>query len=84
MIVLFLSFATIIAYGYALGGLGSYAVGVPKPMPIVLGLSGGTIAAVAALLIWKKYLEEIEEENRKLQEQDKEEDDDESVCGGQE
>ena len=41
LIVLFLSFSTIIAYGYALGGLGSYAMGVPKPLPIAAGLIGG-------------------------------------------
>ncbi|MCF0248458.1 MAG: hypothetical protein HUJ86_07615 [Synergistes sp.] len=65
--VLFLSFATIIAYGYALGGLGSYAMGVPKPLPIVLGLIGGTLCALAAFKVWRLYLTEIEEENRRLE-----------------
>lgn len=61
--VLFLSFATIIAYGYALGGLGSYAMGVPKPFPIAAGLVGGTVCALLALKIWKLYLIEIEKED---------------------
>lgn len=62
--MLILSFATIVGYGYALGGLGSYAVGVPKPWPIALGLSGGTLSALAALRIWKTYLEDIEREKQ--------------------
>ena len=66
--VLFLSFATIIAYGYALGGLGSYAMGVPKPLPIVLGLICGTLCALAAFKVWRLYRAEIEEENRRLEE----------------
>ncbi len=63
--VLFLSFSTIVAYGYALGGLGSYAMGVPKPLPIAVGLAGGTLCAYLALKIWRLYLAEIEEENRR-------------------
>ena len=65
MTVLFLSFSTIVAYGYALGGLGSYAMGVPKPLPIAVGLAGGTLCAYLALKIWRLYLAEIEEENRR-------------------
>ena len=53
LIVLILSISTIVAYGYALGGLGSYAMGVPKPVPIAAGLSCGTVFAVAALRLWK-------------------------------
>ena len=63
--VLFLSFSTIVAYGYALGGLGSYAMGMPKPLPIAVGLAGGTLCAYLALKIWRLYLAEIEEENRR-------------------
>lgn len=62
--VLFLSFATIICYGYALGGLGSYALGVPKPVPIAAGLAGGTACALIAIRIWRRYMEEIEEEQK--------------------
>ncbi len=64
LIVLCLSFATIIAFGYALGGLGSWAMGHPKPVPIVAGFVGGCFCAWLALKIWKIYLNEIEEENR--------------------
>ncbi len=62
--VLFLSFATIICYGYALGGLGSYALGVPKPVPTAAGLVCGTLCAFLAIKIWRRYIEEIEEEQR--------------------
>ena len=68
LIVLFLSFSTIIAYGYALGCLGSYAMGVPKPLPIAAGLIGGTFCAYLALKIWRLYLAEIEAENRCMEE----------------
>ncbi|MGN0881786.1 hypothetical protein [uncultured Cloacibacillus sp.] len=63
-----MSFSTIIAYGYALGGLGSYAMGVPKPLPIAAGLIGGTFCAYLALKIWRLYLAEIEAENRRMEE----------------
>ena len=63
LIVLVLSISTIVAYGYALGGLGSYAMGVPKPVPIALGLLFGTIFAAAALKLWKAYLTELERES---------------------
>lgn len=69
LVVLFLSFSTIIAYGYALGGLGSYAMGVPKPLPIAAGLIGGTLCAYLALKIWRLYLTEIEAENKRLAEE---------------
>ena len=67
--VLFLSFATIICYGYALGGLGSYAAGAPRPLPIAAGLSGGTVCAFLALKIWRLYLDEIEDEQRRAEEE---------------
>ena len=67
LIVLILSISTIVAYGYALGGLGSYAMGVPKPVPIAAGLLCGTVFAVAALKLWKSYLEELERERKALE-----------------
>lgn len=66
--VLILSFSTIIAYGYALGGLGSYAAGVPKPLPVIVGFVGGTVCAALALKVWRVYLAEIEEEDRRIME----------------
>ena len=66
--VLFLSFATIICYGYALGGLGSYALGVPKPLHTAAGLICGTVCAFLALKIWRRYIEEIEEEQKRSEE----------------
>ena len=67
LIVLILSISTIVAYGYALGGLGSYAMGVPKPVPIAAGLLCGTVFVVAALKLWKSYLEELERERKALE-----------------
>ncbi|OUO95240.1 hypothetical protein [Cloacibacillus sp. An23] len=67
LIVLLLSISTIVAYGYALGGLGSYAMGVPKPVPIAAGLTSGTIFAAAALKLWKSYLDELERERAELE-----------------
>ena len=67
LIVLILSISTSVAYGYALGGLGSYAMGVPKPVPIAAGLLCGTVFAVAALKLWKSYLEELERERKALE-----------------
>lgn len=63
LLVLFLSFGTIIAYGYALGGLGGYMFGEGRPMVIAAGLLGGTALAVAALKIWRIYLDDIERED---------------------
>lgn len=79
LIVLILSISTIVAYGYALGGLGSYAMGVPKPVPIAAGLVCGTVFAAAALKLWKGYLEELEQE-RKALEAEEERDEDKSGC----
>lgn len=60
--VLILSFGSIIGYGYALGGLGGYLVGQGRPWVIAAGLAGGTVAAGAALAVWRKYLDELERE----------------------
>ena len=68
--VLFLSFATIICYGYALGGFGSYALGVPKPLHTAAGLGCGTVCAFLALKIWRRYIEEIEEEQKRREEKE--------------
>ncbi len=55
-IVLILSIASVFFFGRALGGLGGYLVGIPKPELIVQGLAGGTISALMALLLWKNHL----------------------------
>lgn len=69
LIVLILSFATIVAYGYALGGLGSYAAGRPQPVPMIGGLVIGTVCGYFAIKIWKVYLTEIAEEDRRIVEE---------------
>ena len=61
--VLVLSFTTIIAYGYALGGLWGYLLGAGKHLVIAAGTIGGTLCALAALRIWRSYLDDIERED---------------------
>lgn len=63
IIVLILSFTTIIAYGYALGALWGYMLGAGKPLVIAAGGVGGTLCAFAALRIWRSYLDDIERED---------------------
>ena len=57
LLVLFLSFGTIIAFGYALGGLGGYMFGEGKPLVIAAGLTGGALSGFMALRIWRSYLD---------------------------
>ena len=64
VLVLFLSFGTIIAFGYALGGLGSYMFGEGKPLVIAAGLIGGALSGFMALKIWRTYLDDIEREDK--------------------
>ena len=61
--VLFLSFGTIIAFGYALGGLGGYMFGKGKPLVIAAGLVGGVVSGALALIIWRTYLNDIARED---------------------
>ena len=63
LLVLFLSFGTIIAFGYALGGLGGYMYDKGKPLVIAAGLIGGCLSAAAAIRIWRSYLSDIEAED---------------------
>lgn len=63
LLVLFLSFGTIIAFGYALGGLGGYMFDQGKPLVIAAGLIGGVVSAILALKIWRTYLNDIDREN---------------------
>lgn len=59
LIVTFLSVGTLIAYGYALAGLGGYLIGKGHPSYIVWGLLLGTLSAVAALFLWRKHAREF-------------------------
>jgi len=63
LLVLILSFGTIIAFGYALGGLGGYMFDQGKPLVIAAGLIGGVVSAILALKIWRTYLNDIDREN---------------------
>ncbi|HCL78970.1 MAG TPA: hypothetical protein DIC53_03260, partial [Synergistaceae bacterium] len=61
-IVLVLSMATVVLFGYALAGLGGYLMDRGRPDYILFGLAGGFACAAAALILWKKYLVDLEEE----------------------
>lgn len=63
--VLFLSFGTIIAFGYALGGLGGYIFDRGKPLVIAAGLGGGIVSALLALRVWRIYLDDLEKEDKR-------------------
>lgn len=67
ILVLCLSFSTMICYGYALGGLGGYLFGRGKPLVIAAGLVGGTLCALMALRIWKRCLDEIAKDTAELE-----------------
>lgn len=64
LLVLFLSFGTIIAFGYALGGLGGYIFDRGKPLVIAAGLGGGIVLAILALKVWRVYLDDLEKEDK--------------------
>jgi hypothetical protein len=59
-IVLLLCMVTIVSYGYALAGLGGYFFDKGRPDLIIIGLMAGTASAVAAILLWRRYLLDIE------------------------
>lgn len=73
LIVLVLSFATIICFGYALGGVGAYVMGKEKPLVIAGGLIGGGFCLLLALKLWRQFLEETEKEAQAGQQREGEE-----------
>ena len=56
LLIMILSIATIILYGYAIAGMGGYLMGKGRLDYIILGLGGGTATAAIALYLWKKNL----------------------------
>ena len=66
LLVLFLSFGTIIAFGYALGDLGGYMCSERASLLLSLaGLTGGALSGFMALRIWRSYLDDIEGRTKK-------------------
>lgn len=59
LIVTFLSIGTLIAYGYALAGLGGYLVGKGHLSYIIWGLLLGTFSAIAAIFLWHRHAHEF-------------------------
>ncbi len=59
LIVTILSMSTVVAYGYALAGLGGFLVGKGSLHYIIWGLIGGTICGAAAIILWRKNIAEF-------------------------
>ncbi len=67
-IVLILSLGSVVLYGKALAGLGSFLLGRDQLGLIAIGLLGGTLSAIVALICWKLYLKELSSETEKIDE----------------
>lgn len=62
LIVLILSFATLVGYGYAIGGVGALVLGRPRPFVIAAGFIGGSFSLWLAFRLWRQFLDEVEKE----------------------
>ncbi|WP_039879423.1 hypothetical protein [Jonquetella anthropi] len=62
-LVLYLSLAALLAYGYALAGLGGRLVGRGRNDYIIWGLLAGSACAALALILWRR--DEAAEEKKK-------------------
>ncbi|MDR2175594.1 MAG: hypothetical protein LBO82_06620 [Synergistaceae bacterium] len=58
LIILLLSAACVVSYGYALAGYGGYSFGAGRPDYIAWGLAVGTLCGAAALKLWKNWMDE--------------------------
>lgn len=77
LLVLILSFATLICYGYALGGIGALLFGRPQPLVIAAGLLGGTFCLWLAFKLWRQFLDEVEAEEAALHKSEEKDEEDE-------
>ncbi len=71
LIVTVLSMGTVVAYGYALAGLGGFLLGRGSLHYIIWGLIGGTICGAAAIILWRKniasfYVQDSPDENLEI------------------
>ncbi|MCL1875467.1 MAG: hypothetical protein FWF87_04310 [Synergistaceae bacterium] len=58
LIILMLSIGSVVAFGHALAGFGVKLLGMEINYPYLIGgLSGGTISAILALWLWKRWLQ---------------------------
>ena len=62
-LVLYLSLAALLAYGYALAGLGGRLVGRGRNDYIIWGLLAGSACAALALILWRR--DEAAEEKKR-------------------
>lgn len=75
LLVLILSFATLMCYGYALGGIGALLAGRPQPLIILAGLAGGSFCLWLAFRLWRQFLDEIEAEDAAARESEERDED---------
>jgi len=54
-LVLILSILTVVFFGYAIAGIGSFFYGVGRLDLILLGLIGGISSGACALILWLKF-----------------------------
>ncbi|MDO4218853.1 MAG: hypothetical protein Q4C78_02560 [Synergistaceae bacterium] len=64
LLVMILSFMTIICFGYSLGALGVTAIRSPHWKLVFLWLFCGLLSAFCAITLWKSYLKELEAEKQ--------------------
>lgn len=62
LVVLILSFATLICYGYAIGGVGALFFGRSEPLVIAGGFAGGSFCLWLAFRLWRQFLDDVEKE----------------------
>lgn len=62
LVVLVLSFATLVCYGYAIGGVGALFFGRSEPLVIAGGFVGGSVCLWLAFRLWRQFLDDVEKE----------------------
>ena len=53
---------SVVFYGYALAGMGGFLLGRGRLDYVLFGLLLGTASAIASLLLWRRWLLQIERE----------------------
>lgn len=62
LLILLLSMGSVVFYGYALAGMGGFLLGRGRLDYVLFGLLLGTASAIASLLLWRRWLLQIERE----------------------
>ncbi len=62
LLILLLSMGSVVFYGYALAGMGGFLIGRGRLDYVLFGLFLGTASAIASLLLWRRWLLQMETE----------------------